>query len=663
VNELLSYIIKLSIGLSVVYVFYLLVLRRLTFYTWNRWYLLLFTLLAFVLPVIDLSPLLQQHALNNNPVVEMIPVVSGYTPHDVQVAPIVDHTWSIDKIILVFLAAGTGGMLVRLLLQYRSLYRIRRSARLLVNDGIKIYQVNQPIIPFSFGNAIYLNQQLHSDDELKDIVRHEFIHVKQKHSADMIWGELLCIVCWYNPFAWLTRMAIRQNLEFIADNQVLQTGIDRKQYQYLLLKVVGISSFSIASNFNFSSLKKRIAMMNKTKSARVNLIRFLCMLPLVLVVLLGFRTIIPAREQVQQIPVTDTVPAKAKTARPGLPPNVRSISIRDNGATVTLKNGKVEKYRLDNEEEWEAFENKYGKVPEPPVPPAAPAPGVAMAAPAPVTAPHAAAPGVPPVPVASTHAGQTPAPGAPARISTTPVPSPAPVAPQAPGMPVPPPPAPPYKMPKGVQRFHIDNNKATVILKNGKEETYDLNDPEEKAAFEKKFGKFNDEPGAPAAAVMPVPSSISTAERSREAHASASVTVDGAPAKVTNTSASSNDVMIVQASGSEVNSVQLTSRDDEGPQAEAGNGHPSEVLVFTPDLTADQLNQLKKDLDEKGFTLRLDDVHHKDGKLVAIKGVISRGNRKGIFDAKNFNKVVISFKRGVGFRLNMLEKGHISFNN
>jgi hypothetical protein len=554
-------------------------------------------------------------------------------------------------------------MLVRLLLQYRSLYRIRRSARLLVNDGIKIYQVNQPIIPFSFGNAIYLNQQLHSDDELKDIVRHEFIHVKQKHSADMIWGELLCIVCWYNPFAWLTRIAIRQNLEFIADNQVLQTGIDRKQYQYLLLKVVGISSFSIASNFNFSSLKKRIAMMNKTKSARVNLVRFLCMLPLVLVVLLGFRTIIPAREQVQQILVTDTVPAKAKAARQGLPPNVRSISIRDNGATVTLKNGKVEKYRLDSEEEWEAFENKYGKMPEPPLPPAAPAPGVAMAAPAPVTAPQAAAPGVPPVPVASTHAGQTPSPGAPARISATPVPSPTPVAPQAPGMPVPPPPAPPYKMPKGVKSFHIDNNKATVILKNGKEETYDLNDPEEKAAFEKKFGKFNDEPGKPAAAVTPESSSMSIVERSQEAHMSASVTVDDASAKVTNTSSSSNDVMIVQASGSEVNSVQLTSRSDEGPQAEAGNGHPSEVLVFTPDMTADQLNQLKKDLGENGFTLRLDDVHHKDGKLVAIKGVISRGNKKGIFDAKNFRKVVISFKRGVGFRLNMLEKGHISFNN
>jgi BlaR1 peptidase M56 len=124
---------------------------------------------------------------------------------------------------------------------------------------------------------------------LKEIIRHEFVHVKQKHTIDILFAEFLCIINWYNPFVWLMRKAIRQNLEFIADNNVLQSGFDRKQYQYLLLKVIGVSQFSITQQFNFSSLKKRIAMMNKLKSAKVHLIKFLFALPLTAILLLAFR--------------------------------------------------------------------------------------------------------------------------------------------------------------------------------------------------------------------------------------------------------------------------------------------------------------------------------------------------------------------------------------
>jgi hypothetical protein len=94
---------------------------------------------------------------------------------------------------------------------------------------------------------------------------------------------------WYNPFAWLIRKSIRRNLEFIADNNVLETGIDKKQYQYLLLKVNGIASYGMANNFNFSSLKKRIIMMNKTKSSAIHLLKFLFILPFVAVLIVAFR--------------------------------------------------------------------------------------------------------------------------------------------------------------------------------------------------------------------------------------------------------------------------------------------------------------------------------------------------------------------------------------
>jgi TonB-dependent SusC/RagA subfamily outer membrane receptor len=106
---------------------------------------------------------------------------------------------------------------------------------------------------------------------------------------DIIFGELLCIVNWYNPFAWLIRYSIRQNLEFTADRQVLGSGVDKKGYQYHLLKVVGDPGYRLANSFNFSSLKKRIIMMNKIKSARSHLLKFLFILPLLAVLLVAFR--------------------------------------------------------------------------------------------------------------------------------------------------------------------------------------------------------------------------------------------------------------------------------------------------------------------------------------------------------------------------------------
>ncbi len=110
------------------------------------------------------------------------------------------------------LAAGSIVMTARFCWQYWSLRKTVSGAVLLADDEARLYHVNKHIVPFSFGRSIYLNKDLHTEAELQEILRHEFIHVKQRHSLDMIWGELLCIINWYNPFAWLLRHAIRQNL-------------------------------------------------------------------------------------------------------------------------------------------------------------------------------------------------------------------------------------------------------------------------------------------------------------------------------------------------------------------------------------------------------------------------------------------------------------------
>lgn len=288
---IVEYFTKLSIGLSIVCIFYYVFLRRLTFYNWNRWYLLGYTVLACLLPFFNVVPLLERNDLINVQVIRSFPAISlqmtsaADTGIEVTEGTSV-NTWPIAKLVFEI---GALLLLMRLIVRLFSFMRIKRQSKPIQVNGMKVYQLDRPIKPFSFGNAIFINSQLHTPDELKEIIRHEFIHIRQKHTVDILWAEFLVIINWYNPFAWILRSAIRQNLEFIADSKVIETGVDRKSYQYLLLKVIGSRNFAVANNFNYSSLKTRIAMMNKIKSARIHLLRFLFILPLLATLLLSFR--------------------------------------------------------------------------------------------------------------------------------------------------------------------------------------------------------------------------------------------------------------------------------------------------------------------------------------------------------------------------------------
>jgi TonB-dependent SusC/RagA subfamily outer membrane receptor len=282
------FLLKLSISLSIVWIFYQLLLRRLTFYRLNRWYLLGYSLLSLFIPLINIGPILQDGSYGEPIVIQYIPAIghAQSLPLSQEVHSGGIKGWNLLVLVLVL---GALLLLVRSVMRWVSLLRLRQQARPIDGEGIKIYQVDASIIPFSFGNAIYINQRLHTEKEWSDIILHEYVHIRQKHTLDILLAEVFCMLNWYNPFCWLIRHSIRQNLEFIADQQVLENGVDKKGYQYHLLKVIGESRYRLANNFNFSSLKKRIIMMNKIRSARLHLLKFLFIVPLVAVLLVAFR--------------------------------------------------------------------------------------------------------------------------------------------------------------------------------------------------------------------------------------------------------------------------------------------------------------------------------------------------------------------------------------
>ena len=380
------YLLKLSVSLAVVFMFYQFVLCRLTFYNWNRWYLLGYTLLSFFIPFIDISSLLGKNEWTESTVVQWVPVInnSSFSAITVTAGPGFFTAISITALMII---TGMLVLLGRLLIQFISFRKMMKKAHFISGDVMKIYQVDENIIPFSFGNSIFINRHLHPETEVQKIIQHEFVHVKQLHSIDILWGEILCLLNWYNPFAWLLKKSIRQNLEFIADNKVLEKGVSKKEYQYLLLKVIGNNQYSIATQFNFSSLKKRIAMMNKLKSTKVHLVRFLFLLPVVVVMLLAFRN----KDEKMQQQTHQLTKDKVQDSIPELPSEILSVdvikrkgdisdplkSIPSGVVSVKRKDSRKEVYDMNKKTDADAFEKKYGAkledlLPAPPTPPTPP---------------------------------------------------------------------------------------------------------------------------------------------------------------------------------------------------------------------------------------------------------------------------------------------------
>ena len=281
-----DYALKVSIALAVVFLFYALLLKRMTYYRWNRYFLLMFSLFSFIVPFTNVNVFVQAQQGNAVAFVNAIPSIHSFevTREDSNQGMAI--YWQILSAVFLIVSFA---LLLRLLIQLLSIRKIQSKSTLLAGGEEKIYHISESILPFSFLNNIFINASNYNDKELQDILAHERVHVHEQHSADMLVSEIICILNWYNPFAWMIKNAIRENLEFIADDAVIRKGADKKHYQYLLLKVTGSLPSAVASSFKFSTLKSRIMMMNKKKTSGLHLLKFGLLIPIITLVLLAFR--------------------------------------------------------------------------------------------------------------------------------------------------------------------------------------------------------------------------------------------------------------------------------------------------------------------------------------------------------------------------------------
>lgn len=197
---------------------------------------------------------------------------------------------------------------------------------------------------FSFFRLIFLNKKYLTVDDLDKVLAHEKVHATQYHSADLLLMQLMSALLWFNPFIWLMRNAVQLVHEYLADEEVLATGIDKVQYQQSLLDHITESRLlSVTSTFKHSLIKKRFLMMSAQKAAPVSKYRILVLMPVTALMLLGVACVNGQTVSDDSRVVTAVALTKANVVYIGIenPVNISVSGYPANAIEVAIDNGTI----------------------------------------------------------------------------------------------------------------------------------------------------------------------------------------------------------------------------------------------------------------------------------------------------------------------------------
>lgn len=248
--------------LSVFYAFFMLLMRKTTFFTFNRFALLFGSLLCLALPLFrwdfsgtavpDVFPTLTLPQV-------MITADGGGTPD----AAAKGISW-LEAISGIYLL-GAFTVLIMNILSIIQTCRMIASGEHIRKDGFKVTVADAPVASFSFLGHIVISREDFIANPV--ILTHEMSHVRKNHSLDVLLFSLITVLHWFNPLVWLVRAELKMLHEYEADESVIGQGVNAADYQLLLVrKAVGEHRFRLANGFNHTKLSNRIAMMTSNKT-------------------------------------------------------------------------------------------------------------------------------------------------------------------------------------------------------------------------------------------------------------------------------------------------------------------------------------------------------------------------------------------------------------
>ncbi|MEZ7506553.1 M56 family metallopeptidase [Flavobacterium sp. Arc2] len=289
-ETLYIYLIKSSGLVALFFLAYYFMLRKETFFTSNRWFLLVGLLTAVLLPLLVFTQTIM---------VETTPSTIDWSNIPISTTVEEDHTEEYLALTLMGIyCAAVIGLLAKFGFDFYSLRIVLKGKVVHKQGDFKFIDVKENMAPFSFFSTIVYNSALYSPTELESIIEHEKVHSEQHHTIDVLISRVFCIVFWFNPIVWLYKKAILQNLEFIADSAASKKIVDKKAYQITLLKITTQENcLAITNHFYQSLIKKRIVMLNKIQSNKRNSWKYAIVVPALIAFVMLFQIKVIAQEK------------------------------------------------------------------------------------------------------------------------------------------------------------------------------------------------------------------------------------------------------------------------------------------------------------------------------------------------------------------------------
>ncbi|MGH1386105.1 M56 family metallopeptidase [Kordia sp.] len=250
---------------------YDLFLKKETFFNWNRVYLIFSSLISFVIPFITIESF--QNAVPQEYIV-LLPEIM-LTPQKAVAG--IEPTWN------WFLIIGITISSLLFIYKITQLVKLRFKGRFVKRENYTMVIIPKSTVAFSIFRYVFMGEDIH-EEKLEDILSHELVHIREKHSLDLLYFELLRILCWFNPLVYIYQKRISEVHEYIADAAIVQDKNKSDYYEKLLAEVFQTQQFSFTNQFfKHSLIKKRIIMLTKQKSRQTLKLKYLVFVPLVII--------------------------------------------------------------------------------------------------------------------------------------------------------------------------------------------------------------------------------------------------------------------------------------------------------------------------------------------------------------------------------------------
>lgn len=272
--DIIIYLLQSGACLAGFYFVYKLFLSRETLHRFNRMLLLSVIVVSAVLPLCRITVERELPVAATETVIE----VSEITAAEI----VEDKGLDYETAICIVFLLGAAATAARLVFSIASVRRIIASGTTTTtDDGISLTIMDGDTKPFSWMRHIVLSAK-DAEENGRIIIAHETAHIRLHHSWDILAVDIIGCAQWFNPALWLLRCELQSLHEYEADDAVLASGVNIKEYQMLLIKkAVGGRLLTIANCLNHSKLKNRITMMLQKPSSRWSAGKALLMLPLV----------------------------------------------------------------------------------------------------------------------------------------------------------------------------------------------------------------------------------------------------------------------------------------------------------------------------------------------------------------------------------------------